>query len=220
MSHREHRTVRPSAAAVVLGAALLLTGCDSDGAGVEDAGSQGDDHVDTALSSSVQQGAPQPTTAAGTAAGIAATAASPVPTAPAVPAVADGATVTTTTGASAVAAGTYQVPLGDTTLLCDFAADPAATGYAWACEAPGHLGWDATDGGEANAVAYRPGGSPEVYAVLGNSGLTAGGSLSAGTVTTVGDRYQVDTTDADAVVITDTTTGTAVLLSTDGYTQL
>jgi hypothetical protein len=110
--------------------------------------------------------------------------------------------------------------MGEYTLLCDFVDEPEAGGYAWACEAPAHLGWGATDGGEANAVAYRPGGDPEVYALLGNSGISPTDRLPADGVTTVGERYTVDATAGDAVTVTDSTTGAAVQLSADGYQQL
>lgn len=39
------------------------------------------------------------------------------------------------------AAGSYQLPMGEYTLLCDFVDQPETEGYAWACEAPAHLGW-------------------------------------------------------------------------------
>lgn len=214
MSHRERRTVRLSAVAAVgvLSGALLLGGCDSDGTGVEDAGNN--DHVDTALSSSTPADAPdtqdapvapQPTEGQDIA---------PQPT----PSPEDSQGTAESSGT--VAIGSYQVPLGEHTLLCDFIGEPEVEGYAWACEAPAHLGWGATDGGEANAVAYRPGGDPEVYALLGNSGISPTESLPGGAVTTVGDRYTVDTTEGDAVTVTDTTTGGAVRLAADGYQQL
>lgn len=211
VSHHERRTVRLSAAAstAVLGVALLLAGCDNDGTGVEDAGG-GDNHVDTAMSSSLGQAAPQPTEGTDV----------PHPTegagAAGQPESGQPAQPTTAT----VAFGNYTVPMGENTLLCTFAENPGAEGYAWACEAPAHLGWGATDGGEANAVAYRPGGDPEVYAVLGNSGISASGALAAGAENSVGGRYTVDTTAADTVVVTDTTTGVAVRLGADGYAQL
>jgi hypothetical protein len=211
VSHRERRTVRLSAVAAVgvLGGALLLGGCDNDGTGVEDAGSN-DNHVDTALSSSTpaeardDQSAPQPTEGQDVA---------PQPA----PSQSDA---TPAPAPATVAAGSYQVPMGEYTLLCDFVDEPEAGGYAWACEAPAHLGWGATDGGEANAVAYRPGGDPEVYALLGNSGISPTDRLPADGVTTVGERYTVDATAGDAVTVTDSTTGAAVQLSADGYQQL
>ncbi|MDN6814025.1 MAG: hypothetical protein L0L92_06640, partial [Corynebacterium variabile] len=119
-----------------------------------------------------------------------------------------------------VAAGSYQVPMGEYTLLCDFVDQPETEGYAWACEAPAHLGWGATDGGEANAVAYRPGGDPEVYALLGNSGISPADRLPADEVTNVGERYTVDATAGDSLTVTDNSTGAAVQLTTDGYQQL
>ncbi len=201
MSHRERRTVRLSAVAAVgvLGGALLLGGCDNDGTGVEDAGSN-DNHVDTVFSSSTDQSAPQPTEGQDVA---------PRPT----PAPEIRETPESTPPVTSVAVGGYRVPMGEHTLLCDFVDDPASEGYAWACEVPAHLGWDATDGGEANAVAYRPGADPEVYALLGNSGISPSDALPAGTVTTVGERYTVDT-------VTDNTAGASVQLTGQGYTRL
>lgn len=212
----------PAALAAVSAAALLLAGCDSDGTGVPDAGSHDDGdsgHTDTALSGELPetQGAPEPTTggapqptpgAPQPTTGTAADSGTPQDAAP-------GATTT-------VSYGNYLVPLGadgSTTMTCSFNGDPAAEGFAWACEAPTHLGWTATDGGEANSVAYRPGADPEVYAVLGNSGVTASDTLPAAATTTVGDSYSVDTT-GDATTVTDTSTGVAVRLADGGYTQL
>lgn len=252
MSHRERRTVRPSTVAVagVLGAALLLAGCDTDGTGVADAGSHDGSHVDTALSTSLEQTAPQPTTGAAQGPGQASPAAdgdvstdpdTPRPTSPAArpdrtdpgsgAGAVDPATGAPGTGPStspsapagpataSVAFGSYGVGLGGDTLLCSFEEDPAEAGYAWACEAPVHYGWAATDGGEANTVAYRPGGDPEVYALLGNSGITPESVIDAGTQVSVGDRYTVDATAPDAVTVTDTTTGATVRLGTDGYSR-
>lgn len=246
MSYREGRTVRLSAVASagVLGVALLLAGCDTDGTGVEDAGSHShdDSHVDTALSSSLAQTTPQPTTGAsagsdGSADGTGADAPQPTPPAAAPEAPEDatgGAAATTTTpgdgaagetgetgekDAVTVAFGSYAVPLGDATLLCSFEEDPASAGYAWACEAPVHFGWTATEGGEANAVAYRPDGDPKVYALLGNSGVDPQSPLDAGTRTSVGGRYTVDTTAGDAVTVTDTVTGDTVRLAQGGYSE-
>ncbi|MCI1257133.1 MAG: hypothetical protein LKG15_10695 [Corynebacterium provencense] len=230
MHHRKGRPVRLSAAASVgvLGVTLaLLTGCDSDGAGVVGADGKDGDHTDTALSTSLTQAAPQPTTggsstggpATGTGAGTGAEESdgSPHPTSGA------AAPSTTQTGdapaRTTVSYGSYQVPLGDDTLLCSFEQDPAQAGYAWACEAPVHVNWQATDGGEANSVAYRPGADPEVYALLGNSGISPQDSLAAGTVTGVGDLYTVDTTVADTVTVTDTATGAVVDLTGNGYTR-
>jgi hypothetical protein len=208
------------ACAAASAAALLLAGCDSDGTGVEDAGSHDDSHTDTALSSELDK-APNPTPGA------------PQPT-PGAPQPTPGATVQPPAGASdtpqstapgdatAVSYGNYLVPLGadgSATLTCSFNAAPADEGFAWACEAPVHLGWQATDGGEANSVAYRPGAAPEVYALLGNSGVTATDTLAAGTSTPVGDRYTVDTT-GDGTTVTDTSTGVAVRMADGGYSQL
>ena len=124
--------------------------------------------------------------------------------------------------ATAVSYGNYLVPLGGTgnaTLTCSFNGNPADEGFAWACQAPVHLGWEATDGGEANSVAYRPGADPEVYALLGNSGVTATDTLAAGTSTPVGDRYTVDTT-GDGTTVTDNSTGVAVRMADGGYSRL
>lgn len=206
-------TVTGSVAVVagLLGVVLLLSGCDSDGAGVADAGHR-DDHVDTAASSSLQQQAPQPDQPA------------PQPTPGGSPDRQTSPDTQTGVGsggtAVAVGFGSYRVPMGDATLLCDFSGDPEATGYAWACEAPVHLGWSATDGGEANAVAYRPGADPEVYALLGNSGITSTGDLAPGAGNTVGERYTVDTTDGQSVTVTDGTTGVAVRLSPGSFARL
>lgn len=208
------------ACAAASAAALLLAGCDSDGTGVEDAGSHDDSHTDTALSSELDK-APNPTPGA------------PQPT-PGAPQPTPGATAQPPAGASdtpqatapgdttAVSYGNYLVPLGadgSATLTCSFNAAPADEGFAWACQAPVHLGWQATDGGEANSVAYRPGAAPEVYALLGNSGVTATDTLAAGTSTPVGDRYTVDTT-GDGTTVTDTSTGVAVRMADGGYSQL
>jgi hypothetical protein len=210
---RARRSV-PVAVAAVSAAALLLAGCDTDGTGVEDAGSHHDDgHTDTAMSGDLTtQAAPEPTHG------------SPQPTldAPTTPAPvgSDPEQIT----ATEVPYGNFLVPLGadaspDSQLTCSFNEDPAAAGFAWACEAPVHLGWTATDGGEANSVAYRPGAEPEIYALLGNSGVTASQALGAGLSVSVGDRYTVDTTGAGAVV-TDNSTGVAVQMADGGYTQL
>jgi len=71
-------------------------------------------------------------------------------------------------------------------------------------------------------VAYRPGRDPEVFAVLGNSGIPQAADLPVATpsVTSIGGRYTVDTSAHDAVIITDLTTGVALQLTAGGYTTL
>lgn len=205
-SVHSRRLARLTSAAVgIIGAALVLGGCDSDGAGVEDAGSK--DKVDTALSSSLERSNTQPVQ--GSSGDIAATLASP-----------DVQSDSGNQPVESIGFGSYQVPLGTNMLLCTFAENPATEGFAWACEAPIHLGWTATAGGEANAVSYRPGAHPEILALLGNSGMTTQGALSAGLHYSIGGRYSVDTTATDALIITDLSTGVSVRLADGGYTRL
>ena len=105
--------------------------------------------------------------------------------------------------ATQVELGDYTVTMSDgTALTCMFREDQEADGFDWGCQANVETEWPATRGGDANGVAYRKGGDPELYALLGNAaGVDLVGELEPGTVTRVGDRFTVDLTEDGAALI-------------------
>ena len=153
-----------------------------------------DDHVNAALSSSDEgsdsdDAAPDPT------AGDAAPAPSPAP---------QSEQQEQEPEVNQVELGDYTVTMGDgTSLTCMFRDSQEADGFDWGCQANVDTGWPATRGGDANGVAYRKGGDPELYALLGNAaGVNLVGELEPNTITRVGDRFVVDLTDDEAATIT------------------
>lgn len=207
--------------AAVTAAGLFLAACDTDGAGVDEAQDSGGavtaDPDDAALSgdmSSEQQpdgagekeSAPQPTPGDAPAdeGGPA-----PEPQAPS-----EGQAPQQ----NRVELADYTVPLnGQDTMICMFRESQEADGFDWGCQAENfHAGWDATRGGDANGVAYRAGGDPELYALLGNvAGVNNAGGLDDGSVTSVGDRFVVDLTQPDAALIT--ADGVTTRVTADSY---
>ncbi|MEJ6548832.1 hypothetical protein PQI66_04675 [Corynebacterium sp. USCH3] len=207
--------------AAMTAAGVFLTACDNDGAGVDEA--QGSsavtaDPADAALSGDMtgdadagEGSAPQPTPGS-----------EPAPDgAPAPdPAPAPGPVEQKATAPqqNRVELADYTVPLnGQDSMICMFRESQEADGFDWGCQAENfHAGWDATRGGDANGVAYRAGGDPELYALLGNAaGINHAGGLEDGTVTSVGDRFVVDLTQPDAALIT--ADGVTARVTTDSY---
>lgn len=211
--------------AAVTAAGLFLAACDTDGAGVDEAQDSGGavtaDPDDAALSgdmSSEQQpdgagekeSAPQPTPGDAPAdEGGPAPEPAPEPHAPS-----EGQAPQQ----NRVELADYTVPLNaQDTMICMFRESQEADGFDWGCQAENfHAGWDATRGGDANGVAYRAGGDPELYALLGNvAGVNNAGGLDDGGVTSVGDRFVVDLTQPDAALIT--ADGVTTRVTADSY---
>lgn len=211
--------------AAVTAAGLFLAACDTDGAGVDEAQDSGGavtaDPDDAALSgdmSSEQQpdgagekeSAPQPTPGDAPAdEGGPAPEPAPEPQAPS-----EGQAPQQ----NRVELADYTVPLNaQDTMICMFRESQEADGFDWGCQAENfHAGWDATRGGDANGVAYRAGGDPELYALLGNvAGVNNAGGLDDGGVTSVGDRFVVDLTQPDAALIT--ADGVTTRVTADSY---
>ncbi|OLT51556.1 hypothetical protein BJF89_07650 [Corynebacterium sp. CNJ-954] len=209
---RRRKLLPAAGLAAVTAAGLFLTACDTDGAGVEEAQGSGGavtaDPDDAAVSNSMtseqgpagdgeKESAPQPTPgAAPVEDGGPAPDPAPEPQAPP-----EG----TAPQQNHVELADYTVPLnGQDTMICMFRESQEADGFDWGCQAENfHAGWDATRGGDANGVAYRAGGDPELYALLGNvAGVNNAGGLEDGSVTSVGDRFVVDLTQPDAALIT------------------
>ncbi|MEY8567053.1 hypothetical protein AALF15_10855 [Corynebacteriaceae bacterium 7-707] len=211
---RRGRLLPTAGLAVVTAAGLLLAGCDDDGAGIDEAQGGGAavsaDPDDAAVSGDMTPGpdddnegdaqdgsAPQPTPGS-----VPADGGAPSPERPVAPKSGPEA------GApqqNRVELADYTVPLnGQDTMVCMFRDSQEADGFDWGCQAENfHAGWDATRGGDANGVAYRAGGDPELYGLLGNAaGIDNAGGLESGTVTSVGDRFVVDLTQPDAALIT------------------
>jgi hypothetical protein len=200
--------------AVVTAAGLVLAGCSDDGAGIEEAQDGGAavsaDPDDAAVSATMSDeateapaaeptdgAAPQPTPGAAPPEDGA-----PVPEEPVAPKATPGGDVRPP---NQVAMADYTVPLnGQDSMICMFRDNQETDGFDWGCQAENfHAGWDATRGGDANGVAYRAGGDPALYALLGNAaGINHAGGLEDGTVTRVGDRFVVDLTQPDAALIT------------------
>ncbi len=211
--------------AAVTAAGLFLAACDTDGAGVDEAQDSGGavtaDPDDAALSgdmSSEQQpdgagekeSAPQPTPGDAPAdEGGPAPEPAPEPQAPS-----EGQAPQQ----NRVELADYTVPLNaQDTMICMFRESQEADGFDWGCQAENfHAGWDATRGGDANGVAYRAGGDPELYALLGNvAGVNNAGGLDDGSVTSVGDRFVVDLTQPDTALIT--ADGVTTRVTADSY---
>jgi hypothetical protein len=219
--------------AVVTAAGLVLAGCSDDGAGVDEAQGSGAavsaDPGEAAVSSTMSDqaaessaagptdgDAPQPTPA-GEPADEPAGDGAPAPAPPAAPApkATPGGDVAPP---NQVAMADYTVPLnGQDSMICMFRDNQETDGFDWGCQAENfHAGWDATRGGNANGVAYRAGGDPALYALLGNAaGINHAGALEDGTVTDVGDRFVVDLTQPDAALIT--ADGVTTRVTADSY---
>lgn len=184
-------TTAAAAVAVALGTGLASCSSGSDEPTVED------DHVNAALSNSdtdsdADDTAPDPT------AGDAAPAPTPAPEQE------QSVEQDRAPEEKQVEFGDYTVTMGDgTSLTCMFRESQEEDGFDWGCQANVETEWPATRGGDANGVAYRKGGDPELYALLGNAaGVKLVGELEPGTVTRVGDRFVVDLVDDDAAAIT------------------
>ncbi len=207
--------------AAVTAAGLFLAACDTDGAGVDEAQDSGGavtaDPDDAALSgdmSSEQQpdGAGEKESA-------------PQPTPGDAPADEGGPAPEPQAPSEGQAPQQNRVELADytvrlnaqDTMICMFRESQEADGFDWGCQAENfHAGWDATRGGDANGVAYRAGGDPELYALLGNvAGVNNAGGLDDGSVTSVGDRFVVDLTQPDAALIT--ADGVTTRVTADSY---
>lgn len=194
-------TVATAAATVVM-VAVGLVGCD--GGDTEEP--KEDDHVNAALSGTSSD-VPSPTT--GDAAGAEDSGdpeGAPAPT-PAAPAETDTAQEAQegTDDAEQLPLGNYTVTLADgRDMVCMFRESQEADGFDWGCQANFHTDWPATRGGDANGVAYRQGGDPELYALLGNAatGDDISGELRPGSVTRIGDRFTVDLTEENTALIT------------------
>ncbi|MCJ7858476.1 hypothetical protein [Corynebacterium kalidii] len=213
--------------AVVTAAGLVLAGCSDDGAGVDEAQGSGAavsaDPGEAAVSSTMSDQAAE-SSAAGPTDGDA-----PQPTPAGEPAdepAGDGAPAPApkaTPGGDVappnqVAMADYTVPLnGQDSMICMFRDSQETDGFDWGCQAENfHAGWDATRGGDANGVAYRAGGDPALYALLGNAaGINRAGALEDGAVTGVGDRFVVDLTQPDAALIT--ADGVTTRVTADSY---
>ncbi|MGO1949392.1 MAG: hypothetical protein ACTH1D_07135 [Mycobacteriaceae bacterium] len=217
-TRRANATLSVSAAAVAVALGVTLTGC---GAGSDDSGTVEDDHVNAAQSGSftetpTEEDAPDPTVGDAPAEG-----SLPEPSAPAP---GGSAPAPGPAPAPAPAPEEQQLPLGDYTvnlspdkqMVCGFREDQEADGYDWGCQANFHTVWPATEGGDANGVAYRQGGDPELYALLGNiAGLDIAGDLQPGSVTQIGGRFTVDLSEPDAALIT--ADGTTTRVTQESY---
>lgn len=172
-----------------------------------------DDHVNAALSGSSSD-TPSPTTGD---AGDPEQAPAPSPAAPAETDTAQEAQEGTD-DAEQLPLGNYTVTLADgRDMVCMFRESQEEDGFDWGCQADFHTDWPATRGGDANGVAYRQGGDPELYALLGNAatGDDISGGLEPGSVTRIGDRFTVDLTEENAALIT--ADGTTARLTQESY---
>ncbi|HJC86119.1 MAG TPA: hypothetical protein H9751_11395 [Candidatus Corynebacterium faecigallinarum] len=188
---RRPATVTTAAAAVAVALGLGLTSCSSDSDSTVE-----DDHVNAALSSSdaaSESDAPDPTLGDS----------APAPAPATQQEQSEQPDQDQEQEATQVELGDYTVTMGDgTALTCMFREDQEADGFDWGCQANVETEWPATRGGDANGVAYRKGGDPELYALLGNAaGVDLVGELEPGTVTRVGDRFVVDLTEDGAALI-------------------
>lgn len=209
--------------ALAAAAGLFLAACDNDGAGVEEAqggGSVSADPADAALSGDMTSEqdageAPEPTPGAASTDGSAGAVADGAPAPDPVPSSGDEQVATQQ---NRVELADYTVPLnGQDSMICMFRDSQEADGFDWGCQAENfHAGWEATRGGDANGVAYRVGGDPELYGLLGNAASpNQAGTLDEGAVTEVGDRFVVDTTQPDAALIT--ADGVTARVTADSY---
>lgn len=190
---RRPATVTTAAAAVAVALGLGLTSCSSDSDSTVE-----DDHVNAALSSSdaaSESDAPDPT--------LGDSAPAPAPAPATQQEQSEQPDQDQEQEATQVELGDYTVTMSDgTALTCMFREDQEADGFDWGCQANVETEWPATRGGDANGVAYRKGGDPELYALLGNAaGVDLVGELEPGTVTRVGDRFTVDLTEDGAALI-------------------
>lgn len=228
---RRGKTLPAAGLAVAAAAGLFLAACDNDGAGVEEAqgGSVSADPADAALSGDMPSeqdagdagdaaagDAPEPTPGSASTDGSAGTdGADGAPAPDPVPSSGDGQAGTQQ---SRLELADYTVPLnGQDSMVCMFRDSQEADGFDWGCQAENfHAGWQATRGGDANGVAYRVGGDPVLYGLLGNAASPSqAGALDDGSVTEIGNRFVVDTTQPDAALIT--TDGVTARVTADSY---
>lgn len=208
---RRPGTVAAAAATAVM-VAVGLVGC----GGGDTEEPKEDDHVNAALSGSSSD-TPSPTTGD---AGDPERAPAPSPAAPAETDTAQEAQEAQegTDDAEQLPLGNYTVTLADgRDMVCMFRESQEEDGFDWGCQADFHTDWPATRGGDANGVAYRQGGDPELYALLGNAatGDDISGELKPGSVTRIGDRFTVDLTEENAALIT--ADGTTARLTQESY---
>lgn len=222
---RRRKSVPAAGVALLATAGLVLAGCNNDGAGVEDAGSD----VTGAAGASDTSGAddagsaePDPSAAGDAPAESSDGAPEPTPGAAPDQAPAPGVAAGDTGGADGAGEGDtadapaapgpeqleladYVVPLNaQETMTCMFRESQEADGFDWGCQADNFdPDWEATRGGDANGIAYRTGGDPVLFGLLGNAaGINLGGTLDDGSVSDIGDRFSVDLTQPDAALIT------------------